>query len=81
MIRERPWWDTPEILDPIVEGTYRIRLADDAGGLDAEWRAKAGDRMVEKDGDDGTKLRGRAAAYKMIVRAVLLAIDWEDPRR
>lgn len=38
-----------------------------------------GETMIAKDGDDGTKLRRRAKAYEPLVRAVLHALDEEQP--
>lgn len=50
------------LIERLAEHVYRRKL-----GKDAE-------RMVEKDGDDGAKLRRRAMAYAPTVRATLDAL-------
>jgi hypothetical protein len=49
----------------LCERVYRARLEGDA------------EKMIEKDGDDGHKLRLRALAYAPVVRATLDAMKEE----
>ena len=54
----------PEYIRDISERVYRERLRQDGGeGSDL--------RMIEKDGDGGQKLRGRASSYDSLTRAYL----------
>lgn len=55
---------TPAEIDRIVLAVYRARLNADHPG--------AADRMVEKDGDDGSKQRRRAESYRPIVVETLV---------
>lgn len=50
----------------LCERVYRARLEGDA------------EKMIEKDGDDGHKLRLRALAYAPVVRATLDAMTQEE---
>jgi hypothetical protein len=61
-IPRAPTYDDALIAD-LAEAVYRIEL-----GL------KDAASMVEKDKDDGTKLRRRAQAYASVVRATLDAL-------
>ncbi len=61
-IPRAPTYDAALIAD-LAEAVYRIKL----GPKDAA-------SMVEKDKDDGTKLRRRAQAYASVVRATLDAL-------
>lgn len=79
-MRKTYWFDNPEVLLPIAVKVYKTRLAEDAGGS-PEYKAGAADRMIAKDGDSGEKLSNRAHAYIPIVRATLIAIEWEDLHR
>lgn len=53
----------PEFIRDISEAAYRQRLEQECAGNVA--------RMLEKDGDGGKKLRGRAAAYDTLTRCYL----------
>ena len=64
--QKRPTRD-PALIARLCERVYRR-------GLD-----RNGDAMVERDGDDGTKLRRRSMAYASLVRATLDALDEEHP--
>lgn len=64
MAREKSPTFKPEYIRDLSERVYRARLIQDSGaGADA--------RMIEKDGDDGRKLRSRASAYDPLTRAYL----------
>lgn len=73
--KEIPRFDA-ELIRDISEAVYRIRLNDPSGGGPG-----AVDRMIEKDGDGGKKLRGRAGAYDVVTRAYLEALGFmpENP--
>ena len=64
----KPTFD-PEYIRDISEKAYRIRLDQDC--------ASNVDRMIEKDGDDGQKLRNRAGAYDPLTRAYLKVLGFE----
>ena len=49
---------------------YKARLVQDSGDGAVE-------RMIEKDGDDGSKLAGRAAAYDPLTRAYFKVLGIE----
>lgn len=51
----------------ISEKVYKTRLRQESGN-------DAVERMLEKDGDGGVKLRGRAIAYDSLTRVYLEAI-------
>jgi len=51
----------------LSEKVYRIRLIQDSG-------KGADERMIQKDQDQGQKLRSRAAAYDPLTRAYLEAM-------
>lgn len=62
----------PKVLDParvaaISEAVYRRRLIADSG-------KDAPKRMIEKDGDNGEKLRNRARAYDPLTRVYLAVL-------
>lgn len=64
--------DKPKTFDPayirdLSERVYRARLEQACAGDSA--------RMIKKDGDDGAKLRNRAAAYDPLTRVYLAALD------
>jgi hypothetical protein len=48
----------------ISEAVYRLRLNQESGD-------GADERMIAEDGDNGAKLRNRAAAYDSLTRAYL----------
>ncbi len=56
----------PKIIAAICERVYRSRLGE-----------KDATSMVEKDGDNGEKLRRRSMSYESIVRSVWDAIEQE----
>lgn len=66
----KPTFD-PEYIRDISEKVYRLNLE----------RSCAGDvdRMIEKDRDEGQKLRNRAAAYDSITRLYLKVLGFEPP--
>ena len=64
-----PTWSL-EFVRRISETVYRDRLNHWTGGGPG-----AVERMLEKDGDDGAKLRERAEAYNELTRAYLRALD------
>lgn len=59
-------------VEAISEAVYRSRLCDESGD-------GADERMIEKDGDGGAKLRGRARAYDALTRAYLRVIKASAP--
>ncbi len=62
-----PFPFTPEQVRDISESVYRAKLeADNSPG--------AVDRMLEKDGDGGKKLRSRAGAYDALTRCYLTVL-------
>lgn len=61
---------TPEQIRDISEAVYCLRLEDASGGGKG-----AVERMIAKDGDDGEKLRNRAAAYDQLTRAYLKVLE------
>lgn len=64
----------PEELRDVSEAVYRARLEQDSTGNVAS--------MIEKDGDGGKKLRGRAAQYDSLTRIYLDALSSRPmPRR
>lgn len=65
---QKPTFDPSHIRD-ISERTYRHRLEQDCAGNVA--------RMIEKDEDNGEKLRNRAAAYDPLTRAYLHVLGIE----
>lgn len=71
MSREpKPTFD-PDYIRDVSEQAYRIRLEQDCPGNVA--------RMIEKDEDEGQKLRGRAGAYDPLTRAYLKVLGFEPP--
>ncbi len=54
---------TPEQIRDLSVEVYKMRLEDSSPGGVA--------RMLEKDDDDGAKMRGRAASYDKLTRAYL----------
>ena len=54
----------PTFIRDVSEAIYRQRLEDASGGGDG-----AVQRMIERDGDQGQKLRNRAGSYDSISRA------------
>lgn len=54
----------PQYVAEICEAIYKKLLGPGAA-----------ERMLEKDGDDGKKLRGRALAYRHVVVAVLEVLE------
>lgn len=67
----RPPSFDPEYIRDLSVRAYRLRLEQECPGNVA--------RMLEKDADDGTKLRGRAAAYDALTRAYLKVLGFEPP--
>ena len=63
----RPPGYDPALIERLAERVYRQQLG-----------AKGAASMVEKDKDDGAKLRRRAQAYAPIVRATLDALHAEN---
>jgi len=62
-----PTWN-PEFIRDLSERVYRQNLgADDVR------------RMIEKDGDSGQKLRGRAMAYDKLSRTYLELLGFTPP--
>jgi hypothetical protein len=59
----------PDYIRDISEQVFRIRLEQDCEGNVA--------RMIEKDEDDGEKLRNRAGQYDPLTRAYLKALGVE----
>lgn len=61
-----------EIVRNISVAAYKARLEDSSPG--------AVERMLEKDDDDGSKLRQRAASYDPLTRAYLAILrpQWRD---
>jgi hypothetical protein len=53
----------PDLVSKISEVVYRERLG--PGGAES---------MIKKDGDDGSKLRGRSSSYDSLTRSYLRAI-------
>lgn len=75
MTREpKPTFD-PEYIRDISEKVYRVKLEDSSGGGPG-----AVQRMLERDADDGVKLRNRAGAYDPITRAYLKVLGFEPPK-
>lgn len=68
---KRPTFD-PEWIRDVSEAVYRLRLEQDAPGNI--------DRMIEKDEDQGERLRGRAAAYDPLTRAYLKVLGFEPAK-
>lgn len=58
-----PVADPPELITDISVAVYKVRL-------NQEHKTNVA-RMLAKDADGGTKLRGRAAAYDPLTRAYL----------
>ncbi len=65
---QKPTFD-PEYIRDLSEQTYRLRLEQDCAGNVA--------RMIEKDEDDGQKLRNRAGAYDPLTRAYLEVLGFK----
>lgn len=65
---KKPTYDPTYIRD-VSEQAYRVRLEQDCPGNVA--------RMIEKDKDNGEKLRNRAAAYDPLTRAYLKVLGFE----
>lgn len=59
----------PDLVQAISEHVYRQRL-----DLPGDKPGAAAARMIAKDGDDGVKLRKRAARYDDMTRCYLRAI-------
>jgi hypothetical protein len=69
MAREpKPTFD-PEYIRDISEKVYRLNLERDCDGNVT--------RMIEKDKDEGQKLRNRAAAYDSVTRLYLKVLGFE----
>lgn len=62
----------PSYIRDISEKVYRAKLDDMSGGGPG-----ASDRMVEKDGDEGQKLRNRAGQYDSLTRFYLDALGFK----
>lgn len=62
----RPMTYDDALIARLCERVYRARLEGDA------------EKMIEKDGDGGAKLRVRALAYGPVVRATLDAMQQEQ---
>jgi len=67
---KKPAFD-PEYIRDISVRAYRLRLEQDCPGNVA--------RMLERDADDGTKLRNRASAYDPLTRVYLKILGFEPP--
>lgn len=72
MSEKKPTFDLNYIRD-ISEKVYRINLNRDSG-------EGAPERMIEKDQDNGEKLRNRAGAYDKLTRAYLKVLGIEPPQ-
>lgn len=66
---KKPTFD-PEYIREISERVYRINLNRDSGD-------GAPERMIEKDKDNGEKLRNRAGAYDKLTRTYLKVLGFE----
>ena len=66
MIKKKPTYSADLVRD-LSEKVYRSGLEDSCAGDVA--------KMIAKDGDDGSKLRGRAAFYDALTRRYLAALD------
>jgi len=66
----KPTFD-PSYVRDVSEQAYRLRLEQDSPGNVA--------RMIEKDEDNGEKLRNRASAYDPLTRAYLKVLGFEPP--
>lgn len=66
----KPTFD-PEYIRDISEKVYRLNLERDCDGNVA--------RMIEKDKDEGQKLRNRPAAYDSVTRLYLKVLGFEPP--
>ncbi len=65
-----PTWN-PEFIRDLSEKVYRAKLEDDCKGNT--------DRMLEKDDDDGKKLRNRAGFYDSLSRVYLDLLGFKPP--
>lgn len=63
----KPTFD-PEYIRDLSEEAYRLRLEQDCAGNV--------ERMIEKDEDQGEKLRNRAGAYDPLTRAYLKVLGF-----
>lgn len=68
MKEKKPTFD-PEYIRDLSERVYRLRLEQDSPGNVA--------RMIEKDQDNGEKLRNRAGTYDPLTRAYLKVFGFE----
>lgn len=66
MPRKKTAVDPERVRDVSVE-VYKARLEDNRAGAVA--------RMLEKDGDDGKALRGRAASYDALTRVYMRVLN------
>lgn len=69
MTKERKPTFDPEYIRDLSEQAYRLRLDQDCPGNAV--------RMIEKDKDEGQKLRNRAGAYDPLTRAYLKVLGFE----
>lgn len=67
----KPTFD-PNYIRDISEKIYRAKLDDASGGGPG-----ASSRMIEKDGDEGQKLRNRAGQYDSLTRFYLDALGFK----
>ena len=65
----------PEWVRDVSTRVYKMRLEDSSGGGPG-----AVARMIEKDKDEGQKLRGRAGSYDALTKAYVKALGVEAPR-
>lgn len=65
-------WNAEKVTDLSV-AVYKIRLEESSGGGKG-----AVERMLEKDGDGGKKLRGRASAYDPLTKAYIEAMGMQE---
>ena len=72
MAKERKPTFDPEHIRDISEKIYRMNLCLDSG-------EGAPERMIEKDKDNGEKLRNRAEAYDKLTRSYLKVLGFEPP--
>ena len=73
MPREPKLTFEPHYIRHLSEQVYRVRLEQDCEGNVA--------RMIEKDEDNGEKLRNRAAAYDPLTRTYLKVLGIEPKSR
>ncbi len=69
---QKPTWH-PDFIRDLSEKVYRAKLEGECKGNV--------ERMIEKDGDQGQKLRGRAVSYDALSRGYLEVLGFTPPAK